>query len=57
MFLIRMNCTLKIPWLDFVEIDVFDDVQIDTPVGNLPPEIIVDEFFVGRMESEARRNM
>jgi hypothetical protein len=48
--------TLEIPWLYLVEIDIFDDVEVDPSGCHLLPEVVIHELFIGRVESETRRN-
>ena len=49
--------TLEIPGLNFVQIDVFYDVKVDLVERHLLPEVVVDEFLVGGVETESRGDM
>jgi hypothetical protein len=49
--------TLEIPRLNFVQIDVFYDVEVDLVRRHLLPQVVVDEFLVGGVETESRGHM
>jgi hypothetical protein len=48
---------LEIPGLDFVQVDVFYDVEVYLVRRHLLPQVVVDEFLVGRVEAKSRRHM
>jgi hypothetical protein len=49
--------TLEIPGLDFVQVDVFYDVEVYLVRRHLLPQVVVDEFLVGRVEAKSGRHM
>ena len=49
--------TRKVAWLTFVEVDFWDDVELDGNAVDLPPEVVVDELLVRRMKAESRREL
>ena len=49
--------TLEIPRLNFVQIDDFYDVEVDLVRRHLLPQVVVDEFLVGGVETESRGHM
>jgi hypothetical protein len=49
--------TLEIPRLDFVQVYVFNDVEIYLVRRHLLPQVIIHELLVGRVEAKSRRDM
>ena len=47
--------TWQFPRVEFVEIDIGDDVEGEGVRGSLLGEVVCDELFIGREEAEARR--
>ena len=43
------------PWIELVEVDFFDDGDGYGLRGTLGDEVVIHEFFIGGVESEARR--
>ena len=48
--------TLENPWLDAVQVDVADDVEVDLLRGHLLPEVVADELLVGGVEPKPWRH-
>jgi hypothetical protein len=48
--------TLEIPWLDPVEINLPDDVEVDLLGCHLPGEVVADELLLRGMEPEPWRH-
>lgn len=44
--------TWEVPWLGFVDVNNGDGVQPERLAGDLALEVVANEFFVGRVESE-----
>lgn len=51
-----MNLTLQVPWLQLVEIQVADEVQVDLEGAHFLGEVVSHQFFIGGMESEPYRH-
>ena len=51
-----MKHTCEIPWLDAVEVDVADNIEVDLLGGHLLAEIVADELLVGGVEPEPGRD-
>ena len=49
--------TLEVPWLDFVEVDLSDYVEIDSLRLDFLLEVVIHELLVSRMESESWRDL
>jgi len=48
--------TLEIPWLNAVEVNVADDVEVDLLRGHLLPEVVADELLVRGVKPKTRRD-
>lgn len=47
--------TLNVPWLEFVQIDIGNYIQIDPFGRDLLPQVVVEQLFFGRMKPKAGR--
>jgi hypothetical protein len=47
---------LDVPWLELVEVDVADDVEVDLLGGDLLAEVVVEELLLRGVEPEPRRH-
>lgn len=52
----RNLITLDVPWLELVEVDVGDDVEVDPLRGHLLGEVVGEQLLLRRMEPEPRRH-
>lgn len=52
-----MLITLEIPGLDFVQVDVFYNVEVDFLRCHLLPQVVIDELLVSRVKAETRWHM
>lgn len=52
-----MIYTLNVPRLQFVEIDVANDIEVDLLVGDLLAEVVLEKLLFSGVESEARRDL
>ena len=48
--------TLDVPWLELVEVDVGDDVEVDALQGHLLGEVVGEQLLLRRVEPEPRRH-
>jgi hypothetical protein len=48
--------TLDVPWLELVEVDVADDVEVDLLGGHLLAEVVVEQLLLRGVEAEPRRH-
>uniref|UniRef100_A0A0E0DVH2 Uncharacterized protein n=1 Tax=Oryza meridionalis TaxID=40149 RepID=A0A0E0DVH2_9ORYZ len=46
-----------VPWLNLVEIDVLDDIEINPSGSHLLPKVVIHQLFVRRVETKSRRNL
>ena len=54
---IYVYVTLDVPWFEFVEVDVADDVKVDFLGGDFLAEVVVEELLLGGVEAEARGDL
>lgn len=48
---------MDVPRLEFVEVDVADDVEVDLVGGDLLAEVVVEELLLRGVEAEAGRDL
>jgi hypothetical protein len=48
---------LYIPWLKLIEIDIGDDIEINALIGDLLPQVVLQELLFSWMKSETRRDL
>lgn len=49
--------TLKIPWFNSIEINIFDNIKINSFSCNLFPKVVIYKLFIRRVESKTWRNV
>ena len=47
---------MDVPWLELVEVDVADDVEVDLLGGDLLAEVVVEQLLLRGVEPEPRRH-
>uniref|UniRef100_A0A0A9EXJ8 Uncharacterized protein n=1 Tax=Arundo donax TaxID=35708 RepID=A0A0A9EXJ8_ARUDO len=47
---------LDVPWLELVEINVADDVEVDLLGGDLLVKVVIEQLLLRRVEPEPRRH-
>jgi hypothetical protein len=47
---------LEVPWLDLVEVDLPDDLEVELLEADLLLEVVEQKLLVGRVEPEPRRD-
>lgn len=47
---------MNVPWLELIEIDVTDDIEIDLLAGDLFSQVVAEELLLSWVEAEARRD-
>uniref|UniRef100_A0A0E0DVH3 Uncharacterized protein n=1 Tax=Oryza meridionalis TaxID=40149 RepID=A0A0E0DVH3_9ORYZ len=52
-----LNLSSEVPWLNLVEIDVLDDIEINPSGSHLLPKVVIHQLFVRRVETKSRRNL
>ena len=51
-----LQLTLDVPWLELVEVDVADDVEVDALRGHLLLEVVGEQLLLRGVEPEPRRH-